>query len=187
MDVALTFHTQSPRLLYFAGRLAARTGDTPDAVNHLETLNEVLAAARGSATKPYRDALEAEIALARGEPKKARELLDTVIESRTAFSDYFVYFSSGGAAFRDGLAQAYLADGDKEKAADAFEGLLQSGLERVSHPVLYFRALYQLGVLKSELGDERSSREYLEQFLEHWGEADWELPEVSDARHRLAS
>ena len=45
---------------------------------------------------------------------------------------------------------------------------------------------YKLGVLKSELGEEQVSRKYLESFLEHWGRADWDLPDVRDARRRLA-
>jgi hypothetical protein len=49
------------------------------------------------------------------------------------------------------------------------------------------RALYTLGKLKLELGDHARGRELLEKFLEHWGKADWELPEVRDARARLAS
>ena len=114
-------------------------------------------------------------------------MLEPVIDSRAAFSDFWAYEGSAGAAFRDGLARAYLAEGDKERAAEGLEGLLLSGYERLSLPVLYVRALYQLGVLKSELGDERASREYLEKFLEHWGKADWDLPEVRDARRRLAS
>ncbi len=57
--------------------------------------------------------------------------------------------------------------------------------ERFGHPVLYVRALYTLGVLHSDLGDDSQSRDYFERFLEHWGDADWDLPEVRDARSRL--
>ena len=72
MERSLALHTKSPRGLYFAGRLDSRTGDLAKAVSYLETMTRVLAAARGSATGHYRDALEAEIALARGEGKKLR-------------------------------------------------------------------------------------------------------------------
>jgi hypothetical protein len=40
--------------------------------------------------------------------------------------------------------------------------------------------------LKSELGEELASRKYFERFLEHWGRADSDLPDVRDARRRLA-
>jgi len=103
-----------------------------------------------------------------------------------AQSDYWAYFASAGGLFRDGLARTYLAQGEKEKAAEALEGLLQSGHERLSHPVLYVQGLYKLGVLKNELGDEPASRKYLESYLEHWEKADRDLTEVRDARRRLA-
>ena len=66
------------------------------------------------------------------------------------------------------------------------KSLLDSGLERLNHPVIYVRTLYQLGLLEIELGDEESGRQYLESFLDHWGNADWDLAEVRDARKRLA-
>jgi tetratricopeptide (TPR) repeat protein len=183
---ALALEPLSVRNLYFAGRLAARNDDTSLAESYLQTMNEILAAARGSTTRIYRDALEGEIALARGEANEARDLFEKVVHSEGVQSDWGAYVASAGAVFRDGLARTYLAQGEKEKAVEALEGLLQSGYERLSHPVLYVQALYKLGVLKSELGEEQASRKYLESFLEHWGRADWDLPDVRDARRRLA-
>jgi tetratricopeptide (TPR) repeat protein len=183
---ALARQPLSVRNLYFAGRLAVRNEDIPLAMSYLQTMNEVLATARGSATRIYRDALEGEIALARGETEKARSAFEKVVQSGEVQSDWGAYFSSAGALFRDGLARTYLAEGEKEKAAEALEGLLHSGYERLSLPVLYVQALYKLGILKRELGDEPASRKYLESFLEHWGKADWDLPDVRDARRRLA-
>jgi tetratricopeptide (TPR) repeat protein len=155
-------------------------------MSYLQTMNEVLAAARGSATRIYRDALEGEIALARGETEKARASFGKVVHSSEVQSDWWAYVASAGALFRDGVVRTYLAQGEKEKAAEALEDLLHSGYERLSHPVLYVQALYKLGVLKSELGEEPASRKYLESFLEHWGKTDWDLLDVRDARRRLA-
>jgi hypothetical protein len=53
--------------------------------------------------------------------------------------------------------------------------------------VLSVRARDTLGVLYGELGHEAKIRENFERFLEHWGDADWDLPEVRDARARLQS
>jgi len=38
---------------------------------------------------------------------------------------------------------------------------------------------------KMELGDVEAGQQYRESFVEHWGDADWHLPEVADARARL--
>ena len=123
-----------------------------------------------------------------GKPEEARELFEGLIASGRLLSDFYThYYGSSGAAIRDGMARTYIALGEKEKAAETLEELLESGFERVGHPVLYVQALYTLGVLYSELGDEAKSREYFERFLEHWGDADWDLSEVRDARTRLQS
>jgi hypothetical protein len=75
--------------------------------------------------------------------------------------------------------------GDKGKAAEALEALVSRRHEAFG--IGWIRALYTLGRLKLELGDRARGRELLEQFLEHWGKADWDLPEVRDARALLAS
>ncbi len=183
---ALAREPLSVRTLYFSGRVAASHQDIPLAMSHLRSMNEVLAAARGSSTRIYRDALEGEIALARGEIKKALYLFEKVVHSGETQSDYWAYVASAGAFFREGLARTYLAHGEKENAAKALEELLDSGYERLSHPVIYVQALFRLGVLKGEQGEKQASRRYLESFLEHWGRADWDLADVRDARRRLA-
>jgi hypothetical protein len=52
--------------------------------------------------------------------------------------------------------------------------------------VLYVQALYTLATLKIEAGNMDEGRDLLEQFLDHWGNADWDLPNVRDAKARLA-
>jgi hypothetical protein len=46
------------------------------------------------------------------------------------------------------------------------KALLDSGLERLKHPMIYVRTLDQLGLLEIELGDEASGRKSLESFLD---------------------
>jgi tetratricopeptide (TPR) repeat protein len=132
----------------------------------------------------YRDALEAEILLASGKTEQALHLFEGAITSNLIL-DWATTYSSSGAAIRDGLIRCYLALGEKEKAAEQMEALLDSGLERLNHPVIYVRTLYQLGLLNLELGDGESGRQYLKSFLDHWGDADWDLAEVRDARKRM--
>jgi hypothetical protein len=56
-----------------------------------------------------------------------------------------------------------------------------------AHPAVKIRAHYSLGTLKLDLGDRARGREYLEKFLGNCGKADWDLPEIRDARARRAS
>jgi tetratricopeptide (TPR) repeat protein len=175
-----------PFCLYLAGAFAIRAGDIPAAERHLRTLQEVTKVARGPLVPHYRDVLIAEIALARGRPSEAQPLLESAVGSgklRYTSQDGI----EPGPAFRDSLARTYLALGEKRKAAEALEALVNSGMERVFYPVPYIRALYTLGRLRLDLGEKARGRELLQKFLTHWGKADWELPEVRDARARLAS
>ena len=184
---ALAIQPECPRCLYFAGLFALMNDKRPEAKKHLETLNVVDTRGRNVVSDLYLDALQGEMVLDDGNAEGARELFEPVVSSGRLLWDGYTGVSSTGAAFRDGLARTYIALGEKEKAVEALEALLESGFERIVHPVLYVRALYTLGVLYGELGDESKSRDYFERFLEHWGNADWDLAEVRDARARLQS
>jgi tetratricopeptide (TPR) repeat protein len=181
----LALYPKGPYSLYLAGLFAIRAGDLPGGERHLRTLEQVASVARGPLVPHYRDALAAEIALARGRPMDARPLLENAVDSGKLF---YEGLHSPGPAFRDGLARTYLALGDKRKAAEALEALVSSRREGWSDsPVLKVRTFYTLGKLRLELGDRARGRELLEKFLMHWGKADWDLPEVRDARALLAS
>jgi tetratricopeptide (TPR) repeat protein len=181
----LEIQPEGPFCLYFAGLFAIRDGDIPAAERQLQALEEVTKVARGPLVPHYRDALLAEIALARGRPSEAQPLLEKAVGSGKL--NYEMMQFNAGPIFRDGLARTYLAAGQEKKAAEVLEGLLTDALEGVHHPVIQIRALYTLGILKLELGDRARGRELLQKFLAHWGKADWDLPEVRDARARLAS
>ena len=185
MERALALQPESPRGHYFAGWFALRLrGDVAKAEGHLDRLSRMAANASGPSGPTYRDALEAELALVEGDTARALPILERIAEQNQYF-DFMGTWSSSGAAFQDGLVRAYLASGDKPRAIVALETLIASGLERSDHPVLYVRALYELGLLQIELGDRAEGRRNLERFLEHWGEVEWDLPEVADARNRL--
>jgi hypothetical protein len=96
-----------------------------------------------------------------------------------------VNLSSWGTAIQDGLIRCYLALGEKENAVAEMKVLLDSGLERLNHPIVYVRTLYRIGLLELERGDLASGRKYLKSFLVHWGNAEWDLSEVDIAKKRL--
>ncbi len=84
------------------------------------------------------------------------------------------------------LAQAYLAAGDLDKARATYEqvGALTTG--RLFWGALYARSFYQLGLIAQRQGDTARAREHFQKFLEIWKDADPGLPEVPDAKRRLA-
>ncbi|MEE9229495.1 MAG: tetratricopeptide repeat protein, partial [Acidobacteriota bacterium] len=184
---ALAIQPESPRCLYFAGVFALRNGNFPAAGRYLEKVKQLMSVVRSTSAHLYRDSLEAEIALMQGRPHEAKLLFEKVVGSRKFLLDQATTFTSAGAAVRDGLARTYLALGEKEKAAEALEALLASGWERADQPELYVRAMYRLGMLRLDAGDTVGGSEFLRKFLDHWGEADWNLLEVTEAKARLAA
>lgn len=186
-EQALALQPESARGLYFAGRSAVRDDDMEAATRHLKTLSALPGAADSDSIKMYRVALEAEVELRRGNGQKARELLVHLMSSVGPVLDWPSTCTSAGAVFRETLARVHELLGEREEAVRAWEDLLASGLERVDHPVRYVRALYALGLLKLKMGDREGGVRLLERFLDHWGDSQWDLPEVEDAKARVAA
>jgi tetratricopeptide (TPR) repeat protein len=102
------------------------------------------------------------------------------------------------ANFRYSLAQAYYESGDLEKAQEAYEGIisLPRGLFFRFHAFIFFpgglhlhlyaKSFYMLGQIYEQLGDTAKAIEHYEKFLSLWKDADPGMPEVDDARERLA-
>ena len=185
-ELALAIQPESPRRLYFAGLFALRAGDEATAAARLDTINALLPEIRSHAGWIYRDALQAELHLAGGDPGAAIALLETVLASDVLLEDFFVDWSTGALMFRDTLARAHVAVGDTQRAVAALEAMVQATFERMNHPVPETLAYYKLGVLHQELGNQQETGRYLQAFLDRWGTADWDLDEVADARRRLA-
>ena len=185
-EKALLIQPDGPYCLYVAGVFALRASDMSAAERHLRKLEEVVTASRGPLVPHYRDALVAEIALARGRPSDARPLLESAVQSGKLHYDFWASCATA-ARFRDGLARTYLALGEKQKAARVLEALVASQYDIVAAPLPCIQGLHSLGRLELELGERARGREHLRKFLEYWAKAQWDLPQVGDARARLAS
>jgi tetratricopeptide (TPR) repeat protein len=182
---ALQVQPEGPFCLYVAGLFAARAGDLRSSERHLQKLEEVTKVARNPLVPYYRDALTAELALARGQPAEAQRLLEKAVSSGVLRYEGAQFLPDP--LLRDALARAYLATGEKKKAVEALQGLLTYKLRAYAHPTLKIRAYYALGMLKFDLRELAAGRAHLLTFLQYWGKADWDLPEVREARARLAS
>jgi tetratricopeptide (TPR) repeat protein len=85
------------------------------------------------------------------------------------------------------LSYTYLQLGALDKAAALLEkGLLRYDYHRFFSPILAAKAYYRLGIVYEKSGwRDKAIRNYVE-FLDIWKDADPGLPEVADARQRLA-
>jgi tetratricopeptide (TPR) repeat protein len=90
------------------------------------------------------------------------------------------------ALFFDSLAQSYLEAGQQEKALATYNKITQLTSGRLAWGVIYAKSFYQLGKINEMRGDRAKAIDHYRKFLDLWKNADPNLPEVEDAKKRLA-
>jgi serine/threonine protein kinase/tetratricopeptide (TPR) repeat protein len=118
--------------------------------------------------------LKGEIELARGKHNEAIALFETAYKLR---DDNYVLES---------LAFAYLRSGDLEKAMEKYKHLVSRKMFGWEAQEYWIRAHYQLGKIHEEKGETEKAIQYYQRFLDIWKDADSGIPEVEEARERLA-
>jgi tetratricopeptide (TPR) repeat protein len=88
-------------------------------------------------------------------------------------------------SFRSSLAKAYYESGDLEKALEAYAGIISRPQSILESGDIYAKSFYMLGKIYEEQGESKAIKHY-EKFLDLWKDADPGIPEVEDARERLA-
>ena len=127
----------------------------------------------GNILKIYALRVNARIALKEGDPAAALSAIDQLRQEGFG-DDTRALFNN-----REMRAEAYMLSGRLEDAAAVHKELLRVyGGHAVSH--------YQLGVIYEEMGRPRDAKQEFTRFLEMWDKADEGLPQLVDARSRLA-
>jgi len=91
------------------------------------------------------------------------------------------------ALFIDSLALAYYQSGDLEKALGEYEKIISLTTGRIAYGDIYAKSFYMLGKIYEKQGQKDKAREQYRKFLDLWKDADPGIPEVEDARKRLAA
>jgi tetratricopeptide (TPR) repeat protein len=121
--------------------------------------------------------------LERGNLKPAIENLE---ESASLMGAEMAWGSGPQAMMLDPLARAYLRAGRREQAVETYRKIAAMTCGRLRDGDIYAKAFYLLGKIADEEGDEAQARESYGKFLELWKDADPGLPELEEAKKRLA-
>jgi len=84
------------------------------------------------------------------------------------------------------LAEAFYECGDLEKARKEYEKIIRMTSGRLDYGNIYALSFYWLGKIHEQQGNKSKALENYRKFLDLWKDADPGLPEVEDARKRLA-
>jgi tetratricopeptide (TPR) repeat protein len=99
---------------------------------------------------------------------------------------YDTIYGENHAIFFDSLALAYYMAGDIESARVEYGKITKLTSGRLWGGDIYAKSFYMLGKIYEEQGDKAKTIEHYEKFLELWKAAYPGIPEVEDARKRLA-
>ena len=136
-------------------------------------------ALEGEVALAERDFDKAARAFAAGEP--ARKMFLVLQGTRESLSFY-----ANNLVLRDGRARAAAAQGRTAEAIALYRALLTPGPEQKWTAMLDPRHVIALARLLDKAGARDAARAEYQRFLEYWKAADPDLPELAEARARLA-
>jgi len=153
-----------------------------------KTAEELKAVIEKSIVTQDRRLYEYVIGLVEFEKKNYRKAVDLLGRacSRLNFEAVGGITSGDHARYFDGLARADYTIGDLDKARNKFERITLLTTGRLNDGDIYAKAFYMLGKITEQQGDKPRARENYQKFLDLWKDADPGLPEVPDAKARLA-
>jgi tetratricopeptide (TPR) repeat protein len=165
---------------FYLGRILLDAGKSAEAQEALVQLQELNRESEAPAGEFFEHLLHAEIELARGNLPAAENALE---QAASLVPEY-----RNPAAESATRARIREAVGDRAGAIAAYREFLEPINQwRSASPVDTTLALYQLARLEDEAGNVASARQYYQEFLDRWGEADLPIPAVAEAKSRLAT
>ena len=127
------------------------------------------------------------LALERGEIQAAIAELRAAESQLTASANLYGPPVSSHAAVWFALGSAFLESGEDSAATERFQRIVDSYTERTLDPLPYVRSLYFLGKIRLQRGDTAQARDYLQRFIDHWGDGEMDRERVAEARELLAT
>jgi len=171
-----------PFFLHRIGKIYARLNRLQDADRLLTNLKSLIGdvlATSGIGRSNRTD--QASFYLLKGEIDLAQNRFEEAINSFSSAANL------DSTMVEDSLAFAYAKSGNLDKAIEKYREFLGTDVLGREGQELWILAHYQLGNLFEQKGEQAEAKKYYERFLDIWKDADPGIPEVDDARKRLAA
>lgn len=173
------------------GLIKTGQGKLDEAKSRLESIRSILAQLERPGDKVLaklrHDWLHSEILITEGFPDQAIEVYQNIVYPPFPSMRIDALGPYNLPTLRDTLARAYYESGKMDKAIAEYEEKSQFDPESFDRHLIHPRYRYMLAKLYEEKGDMAKAIEHYERFLELWKDADPGLPELEDAKKRLAS
>jgi serine/threonine protein kinase/Flp pilus assembly protein TadD len=175
---------------FLSGLLELRAGHMDSAKNILsgmKSLFDKMPSWRKEWVSFYINFLSAELSLKAGFPEKAIAVLEKQEPLRPLdfnYKDTLILYNMP--LMKDVLPRAYEQKGDIDRAIAEYERLINFDPKNLSRYLIHPKYHYRLAQLYEQKGLKAKAIEQYQRFLDLWKDADPGLPDVVDAKQRLA-